>query len=398
MSGRQHRVAAEPARAHRPNALGGGLVLAGGYLVYASANAVVPLAAELRAQLGLDGAGAAVFLVPFAVGFAAGVPLWALVAGRWPAARTMVVALLAASVGGLLVAVTAQPEVAVAARVLLGLAAAGYAPAAQAFVADAVAPARRGRALAGFVAAVVAGSFAGQATAGVLGDALGARAALLGLTALLPALVAVALAVVLRATTVLQPAQARPRIVAVGAATAPVLAVAALTFGGYWLLLSALPSVLRSSPFELSAAEAGLVPLLGSFGIAGALVSGRLVDRHGQRLPMCVVLAVGVASLGLAGVSGENLMLFAIGFGLFASAYWSYLPPAAAEIAARTAPGSDRQAGLRLLYAAMWLGAALSPLLLWVTSAWAALAALALIAWAAALLIALLTFTPRAAG
>jgi MFS family permease len=373
-------------------------VLAGGYLVYASANAVVPLAAELRAQLGLGGTGAAVFLVPFAVGFAAGVPLWALFAGRWPAIRTMVVALLAASVGGFLVAMTARPEVAVAARVLLGVAAAGYAPAAQAFVADAVEPARRGRALAGFVAAVVAGSFAGQATAGVLGDAIGARSALLVLTALLPAAVAVGLALVLRATSVPQAAQASPRILHVAASVAPVLAVAALTFGGYWLLLSALPSVLRSGPFDLSAAEAGLVPLLGSLGIAGALISGHLVDRHGQRLPMCVVLAIGLASLALTGFSGEHLVVFAIGYGLFASAYWSYLPPAGAEIAVRTAPGGDRQAGLRLLYAAMWLGASISPLLLWVTSSWPVLTALAFVAWAAALLIALLTFTRSPVG
>ena len=48
------------------------LLLAGAFLIYASANAPVPVATELRADLGLSGSSAAIFLLPFAIGFGAG--------------------------------------------------------------------------------------------------------------------------------------------------------------------------------------------------------------------------------------------------------------------------------------------------------------------------------------
>ena len=75
------------------------MLLTGAFLVYASANAPVPVATELRHALGLTGSSAAIFLLPFAVGFGAGSFLW-FVAARERAARLLLpgsLALMAAA-------------------------------------------------------------------------------------------------------------------------------------------------------------------------------------------------------------------------------------------------------------------------------------------------------------
>ena len=154
------------------------LVLAGAFLVYASANAVVPVASELRAAVGLGGSGAAIFLQPFAVGFGLGSVVWLLGARAGAARVVLPLSLVLGAAAGVLLTVAAVPEAAVVARVLAGAAAAGYPAAAQALIADTVAADRRARGLGGFIACVVAGSFAGQAIAGAVADAASARVAI----------------------------------------------------------------------------------------------------------------------------------------------------------------------------------------------------------------------------
>jgi MFS family permease len=174
-----------------------------------------------------------------------------------------------------------------------------------------------------------------------------------------------------------------------------VLVVAALAFGGYWLLLSELPATLRSARFGLTVAQAGLVPLLGLAGILGATLSGHLVDRWGQRRPMVIVLAAGTLALVGTIASGAGLVPFAAFLGAFLAAYWSYLPPASAEVAARTSSGVERQAGLMLFYSAMWIGAAITPVLVPLLHEWDRVAGVTAGAWAIAAVVASRSFSNR---
>ena len=371
-----------------------GLLLAGAFLIYASANAPVPVATEIRADLGLSGSGAAIFLLPFAAGFGVGSFLW-FGAARDRAPRLLLpLSLALVAAGGLPLLLATSPALTVGARFVVGIASAGYPAVAQAVITRAVAPAARGRMIAGFVMAVVAGSFIGQAIVGGIAELSSAATALAVVCVIAPLLVA---SLLWRGMPAAAPPPA-PRAATGGdvprllARQWPVLAVAFLSFGGYWLLLGQLPVALRDERFHLTAGEAGALPAIGLLGLVTAWATGRGSDRLGQRIPMSVTLAVGLAGLALTLPSATPLWVFALGYGLFLAAYWGYLPPASAEVAARSGE-HDRQPALMAFYAAMWTGAAVAPAIGAALDTWTQAAAVALGAWAVAILVTATTFT-----
>lgn len=375
------------------------LLLAGAFLVYASANSVVPVSAEIRAGLGLSGSGAALLLLPFAAGFGAGSFLWLAVARRRPPRLLLTVSLAAVAASSLAMLLVGEPAAAVTARFAVGVASAGYPAAAQAVITDGVAAHARARMIGGFVAAVVAGSFIGQAVTGALADLFSVDAALLVVCVAAPSAIAVAL----RRSLPDGPAGAGAACPDPGGGAGlvrthwPVLSVAALTFGGYWLLLSELPVALREERFALTAAEAGALPSLGLAGIATALAAGRLADRVGHRAPMAATLSLGIGGLAATVWAGTPLPLFAAGYGVFLAAYWGFLPVASAEVAVR-ARADDRQPALMAFYAAMWTGAAVAPAAGALLPGWTAAALAVLGAWTLALVVAATRFTRATAA
>jgi MFS family permease len=136
------------------------------------------------------------------------------------------------------------------------------------------------------------------------------------------------------------------------------------------------------------------VPLLGLLGIVAALAAGRRTDRVGQRGPIVATLVAGAAALLVSSLA-SSLVLFAASYGLFLASYWAYVPVASAEIAVRTGP-EERQGALMALYGAMWVGAALAPLLVGLLGRWSALAPLGAAAWLLAAAVAAPTFAVSA--
>ena len=342
------------------------LLLAGAFLVYASANAPVPVATEFRADLGLAGSSAAVFLLPFAIGFGLGSFLW------FGAARDRA--------PGLLLPLS------------LVLVAAGYPAVAQAVITRTVAPAARGRMIGGFVMAVIAGRFIGQALVGALAEWSSPAVALAAVCVLAPVATVVALRRHLPRTRVATRPTAVGDVAGMLARQWPVLAVAFLSFGGYWLLLSQLPVALRDERFHLTAAEAGALVAVGLLGLVAAWGTARASDRLGQRTPMLATLTVGLAGLALTLPGATPLWVFAAGYGLFLAGYRGYLPPASAEVAARASERA-RQPALMAFYAAMWTRAAVAPALGAILDSWTRAAGVALAAWALAILVTAATFT-----
>jgi MFS transporter, YNFM family, putative membrane transport protein len=383
------RALPEPAAA---TALSGGafaVVLAGAFAVYATANAVVPIATELRAAVGLGAGGAGPFLAPFALGFGSGCVLWYLLGRDRPARLLLPASLAGTAAAGIAVVAAGSLPVAAGGRALAGAAAAGFPAAAQALIASAVAPERRGRMVGAFVMAVVLGSFAGQALAGGLGEAMPATRVMAVVGVALPLACALVLAAVLPVAARAPRGSSSTGVVLRDAW--PVLAVAFLAFGGYWMLLGELPALLRGGRFGLGPGEAGLVPLVGLLGIGAAAVTGVVCDRRGHRAAMTGTLCAGAAGLVLTLPSG-GLVLFTAAFGLFAAGYWGYLPAAAAETVARVR-AIDRQGAMMALYAAMWGGAGLASAAGPALGGWTAVVAAALCCQAAAIVIAATTFT-----
>lgn len=368
------------------------LLLAGAFLIYASANAPVPVATELRADMGLSGSSAAIFLLPFAIGFGVGSFLW-FGAARDRAPRLLLpLSLVLVAAGGLPLLAATSPSLTVGARVVVGIASAGYPAVAQAVITRAVPPEARGRMIGGFVMAVIAGSFIGQAVVGAIAEWSTPAVALAAVCVVAPLGTALALWRGLPGAHAAGRARDGGEVRGLLARQWPVLTVAFLAFGAYWLLLSQLPVALRDERFHLGAGEAGALPAIGLLGLAAAWATGRASDRLGQRGPMVATLAAGLAGLALTLPGGTPLWLFAAGYGLFLAAYWGYLPPASAEVAARSRE-HDRQPALMAFYAAMWTGAALAPALGAVLHTWTQAAAVALGAWAVAALVAGATFT-----
>lgn len=382
------RTSAHPLLPRRAYAL----LLAGAFLIYGSANAPVPIATELRADLGLSGSSAAIFLLPFAIGFGVGSFLW-FGAARHRAPRLLLpLSLALVAAGSLPLLFATSPSLTVGARIVVGIGSAGFPAVAQAVITRAVPPSGRGRMIGGFVMAVIAGSFVGQAIVGALAEWSTPALALAAVCVVAPLATAVALWRGLPAAPDGAPAAAGGDVTGMLGRQWPVLAVAFLSFGGYWLLLSQLPVALRDERFHLSAGEAGALPAIGLLGLAAAWATGRSSDRLGQRAPMTATLAIGLAGLAVTLPGGTPLWLFAAGYGLFLAGYWGYLPPASAEVAARSRE-RERQPALMAFYAAMWTGAAVAPALGAVLDTWTAAATVALGAWALAILVTAATFT-----
>jgi MFS transporter, YNFM family, putative membrane transport protein len=366
------------------------LLLAGAFLIYASANSPVPIAGELRAGVGLRGEDAALFMLPFAAGFATGCIGWFLTARHSSPSTLIPLALSLVAVGTVLLVSSGTPEVAAFARFTIGLASAAFPAATQAFISHAVPVRLRGRLIGGFAAAVVAGGVLGQALVGVLADLASAGAALLVVCTVAPLVTAVALRAALPGA--LHTGDEAPRAVPhLIASQWPPLALAALMFGTYWLMLTQLAATVRADRFGLSAAEAGVLPILGIAGIITTLGGGWWSDRVGPRAPVVATAALGVVAIALTIPAQTPLWLFGAAFGLFIAAYWGFLAPGASEVAARS-HGRDRQPAMMAFYAAAWLGAAAFTAVGTVMPGWLPAAAIAVAAWLVSAVIAIATF------
>lgn len=361
----------------------------------------MPIAAELRDGVGLTGDDAALFMLPFAAGFAVGCLLWFAVARHRSPTMLLPMALVLVAAGTLLLVVATTPAVAGAGRFAVGLASAAFPAAAQAVISHGAPLRLRGRLIGGFAAAVVAGGLVGQAIVGVLADLSSARTALVAVCMVAPLVTAVALRAAVADAPGAPTARAPRAVRTLMRRQWPALATAALLFGTYWLMLTQLAATVRADRFGLTASEAGLLPVLGLAGIATTLGGGWLSDRAGHRVPVIATIALGIVALAVTIPAGAPVWLFAAGFGLFIAAYWGFLAPGASEVAFRA--GDERQPAMMAFYAAAWVGAVTFTALGTLAPGWTTAAIVTVAAWAASGAIAIATFNgaplhPRGAG
>lgn len=256
---------------------------------------ILPRIAE---DLGIPVAHAGHLVTIFALAYAIGSPLIAVATARWERRTLLITAMAVFSLANLAAAFATGFLTLAASRVILALSAGTFMPAAFAYGAVSVEPAKRGRALS-FI-------YTGMTVALVIGVPLGtAIAAHLGWRATF-VMVAVMSLLVLAGIVLKLPAVSGPPAPGLAdrlavARRSDVLEVIGLTvvvlagaFGVYTFIGAYLEAVLGASP----EAVAGFLILAGLAGGAGNTLGGHAADRWNHRRFLTIVLAVLILSFG----------------------------------------------------------------------------------------------------
>ncbi len=274
---------------------------------------------------------------------AASLPLTALL-GRWSRRRALTALLLGYAVGNGVFAVTHDYGVAMAARLLAGLAHAGFFSVAVGAAVSLVPPARAGRVTALVFTGVTLAFTAGVPAGTALGTVVGWRWAVTGIAAILLVL-AVLAAVLLPAAP--PPAATAPAPVRQVLRRGPVLRAAAVTVVatlGHYTAFTYVSPILHAA--GIGAGSVSLVLFgFGAAGAAGLALAGGLADRLPRPALAGAVLLLGVA-LGVIGAPGTSAVVTVVAALAWGVAFGA-LPTLTQTAARRAAPDAgDAAPGL----------------------------------------------------
>jgi predicted MFS family arabinose efflux permease len=233
----------------------------------------------------------------------ASLPLTALL-GRWPRRRALTALLLAYAAGNAVFAVTDEYWVALAARLLAGLAHAGFFSVALGAAVSLVPPDRAARVTAWVFTGVTLAFTAGVPAGTALGTAVGWRWAFVGIAAVLLTLAGLAAALLPPAPP---PAAGDPAPLRQVLRRRPVVLVAVVSVVvtlGHYTAFTYVSPVLRAA----GVGEGSVSLVLFGYGAAGALgllLAGALADRF-PRPALAGVVALVAASLGAVGALGSS--------------------------------------------------------------------------------------------
>jgi DHA1 family inner membrane transport protein len=270
-------------------------------------------------------------------------PLTALL-GRWSRRRALTALLLTYAVGNGVFAVTSDYWVALAARLLAGLAHAGFFSVAIGAAVALVPPARAGRVTALVFTGVTLAFTAGVPAGTALGTAIGWRWAFTGIAGVLLALAGLA-ATLLPATP--PPAATGPAPVRDVLRRGPVLLVAAVTVVatlGHYTAFTYISPILRAAGINQDSVSLVLFGY-GAAGAVGLTLAGVLADRLPRPALAGAVLLIALA-LGVIGVPGTSAVLTVVATVVWGVAFGA-LPTLTQTAARRAAPDAgDAAPGL----------------------------------------------------
>lgn len=327
----------------------------GVFIVGSGALVISPVLPDIAAGFEVSPAAAGLAVSVYGLALAMSAPVVGLYADRWPRRRLIALGLGLFAVALIFTASAPNLLFLALAQAAAGVGAGLYLPAAYAYVGDAAALAERGRAMGRVMSGWAFAMILGVPLGGLLGAWLGWR----GLFLTLSVLGAMAALSLIGLPSVRDPDAVKRSPLAVltdlrGSLNAGVvLAVNFLNMGAFYGVYTYLGTYLRELHGWSSAAAGGLVLFYG-LGLLVSTFSGSLLDRWGKAqvvVRAALVLAVVLASLPWAGLSGVSLAAAALCWGLAQGSFLTSLASLAAEVSDRA-----RGAMMALLSATTYLG------------------------------------------
>lgn len=296
--------------------------------VFASLYATQPLLPELSRTFAVS-PGSSGLSVSFATfGLAFGLLVAGPVSERFGRTRLVHLSLAAATVLGLICALSPSWPLLLTGRTLQGFALAGLPAVGVAYLNEELHHEVAGRAIGLYVGGNAIGGMLGRLLAGVLDDLGGWRLAVGGVAVLAGVCTAVVVWL-LPPSRRFVPAPAGFRALVHSGRRVlsdPVLlglyAVAALLMGAFVAIFNALGFRLEAPPYGLSSTAAGLVFVVYALGSVGSTLAGRLADSLGRRMVVPVSVAVMLIGLALTAVQplvGVVAALAVMTIGFFAA-------------------------------------------------------------------------------
>ncbi len=337
---------------------------AAGVSSFALLYAPQPVLPQLAAGFRLD-PGSASLTIGVATGaLAVAVLPVAWLAGLVGRRRVIVWSVLASAIIGLLLPLAPSFSVLLAMRAVQGVAVAGFAGVAAAYLADAVGTARLPAAVGAMIAGNSVGGMLGRLGAGFAAGPMGWHGALL-VVAVLSLLCALFAALTLPRDHAPEPGSQTPgrgsgapgrgspdagpvRRARLGAGLVGPFTVGALATGAFVALYNAAGFRLAAPPLSLAPAAASLVFLSYAMGTASSAAAGRLAQRLGWTKALVTALAVTVAGSVLT--AHTSLPLIAAGFAVLTAGFFAAHAIANAWVAAEAPPSArGRAAGVYTL-------------------------------------------------
>ena len=298
------------------------LLAAGTFAVGTGGFVIAGVLPGIARSLAVSQSTASLLITVYAIVFAAGAPLIAMVTGRVSRTGLMIAGLAVVTIGNVLMALSPSFEFALWARALAAIGAAAFVPAATASAAAIAEPGKQGRAIAlvsaGFTAATALGAPVGTAI-----GAIGTWHTSLWSVAGLGAAVVVGIALALRSIPLPAPLTARQRFapLANGRIAVTLVAVVLIVTGQYsgYTFFGAVQDRATGGDGTV------LALLLFVYGVSatiGNIVAGILSDRFGNRRVLDVSLVILVIDFVVMPFAAATLVGAIITIAIWAMAAW----------------------------------------------------------------------------
>ena len=301
-------------------------LLASGAFIFGTGGFVIAgLLPSIADSFDIDTSEASLLITVYALVFAVGAPLLAMVTSRVPRTVLIATGLAVGTFGTILAAFVPTFELMIVARVIGALGAAAYVPAATGAAAAIAEPGKQGRA----VALVTGGFTAATALGAPLGTAIGSRSSWhvsLWFVGALGVIALVAIIIVLRGIPAPDPLSVRERFaplasLRIGTVLLTILLIVAGQYSAYTFFGDVQDRATQHDGLVLSL-------LLFVYGVAatiGNIAAGTLVDRFGNRRVLNVAVAVLIAAFIVMPFTASTLVGAIVTIAVWGLSAWAAL-------------------------------------------------------------------------